>query len=268
MKTIKLLLSFGANINALNSQNKTPLDLIQGPYRLFHRQESVARIPEISAVLEDEPKDVFQDRRPTSPVQQGPMRPMLVRRSSLITPTFSGVQDIIKFLQDHGAVRGREIADSDSLVANRSPVKMFADVSQREKDMSMENGVSLLSPLQVKKSSQHMLGDDWTAQIPSLCFQLSKAIETRLIDITLSLRQNPNDAVALAIQLKELRMVKEAGSRILFLDGGGLRGLIETEILSQLEERTGRSITELFDWIVGTSTGGILALGLVYGKYM
>ncbi len=27
---------------------------------------------------------------------------------------------------------------------------------------------------------------------------------------------------------------------------------------------TGRSIPELFDWIVGTSTGGIVALALVY----
>ena len=25
-------------------------------------------------------------------------------------------------------------------------------------------------------------------------------------------------------------------------------------------------MTEIFDWIVGTSTGGILALGLVYGN--
>ena len=34
----------------------------------------------------------------------------------------------------------------------------------------------------------------------------------------------------------------------------------------QLEEATGRRITELFDWIVGTSTGGIIALALVYGE--
>ena len=56
------------------------------------------------------------------------------------------------------------------------------------------------------------------------------------------------------------------GSRILFLDGGGIRGLIQIEVMSIIEQRTGRTITELFDWIVGTSTGGIVALGLVYGK--
>ena len=56
------------------------------------------------------------------------------------------------------------------------------------------------------------------------------------------------------------------GSRVLFLDGGGIRGLVQIEILVQLEERTGQKITELFDWIVGTSTGGIVALGLVYGE--
>ena len=55
-----------------------------------------------------------------------------------------------------------------------------------------------------------------------------------------------------------------AGSRMLVLDGGGIRGLIEIEILEKIEKLTGRRIIELFDWIVGTSTGGILALGLVY----
>ena len=58
----------------------------------------------------------------------------------------------------------------------------------------------------------------------------------------------------------------EGGSQILTLDGGGIRGLIQIEILSEIERLTGKKITELFDWIIGTSTGGILALGLVYCK--
>ena len=33
-----------------------------------------------------------------------------------------------------------------------------------------------------------------------------------------------------------------------------------------IEEMTGKSISELFDWVVGTSTGGILVLGMIYGK--
>ena len=57
---------------------------------------------------------------------------------------------------------------------------------------------------------------------------------------------------------------KQKGERVLFLDGGGVRGLIQTEVLSHITEMTGRTIPELFDWIVGTSTGGIVALALVY----
>ena len=38
------------------------------------------------------------------------------------------------------------------------------------------------------------------------------------------------------------------------------------EILMDIEARTGQRIIDLFDWIVGTSTGGIIALALVYGK--
>lgn len=56
------------------------------------------------------------------------------------------------------------------------------------------------------------------------------------------------------------------GSRVLFLDGGGIRGLIEIEVLMEIEYRTEKKITDLFDWIVGTSTGGIIALALVYSK--
>ena len=57
------------------------------------------------------------------------------------------------------------------------------------------------------------------------------------------------------------------GERILCLDGGGIKGLIQIEVLIQIEELTGKKITELFNWIVGTSTGGVIALALVYGKH-
>jgi uncharacterized protein len=50
---------------------------------------------------------------------------------------------------------------------------------------------------------------------------------------------------------------------ILSIDGGGIRGVIPAVVLDQIEKRTqGTPICELFDVIAGTSTGGILALGL------
>ena len=58
-------------------------------------------------------------------------------------------------------------------------------------------------------------------------------------------------------------MVKDASYKtILSLDGGGIRGLMTAKILHEIESRTERRIHELFDLIVGTSTGGILAAGL------
>jgi patatin-like phospholipase/acyl hydrolase len=50
--------------------------------------------------------------------------------------------------------------------------------------------------------------------------------------------------------------------KVLSIDGGGIRGLIPAKILAKIEDRTGKPICKLFDMIAGTSTGGILALGL------
>lgn len=50
--------------------------------------------------------------------------------------------------------------------------------------------------------------------------------------------------------------------KILSLDGGGIRGIIPAIILAEIEKRTGKRIFEMFDLISGTSTGGILAVGL------
>jgi patatin-like phospholipase/acyl hydrolase len=49
--------------------------------------------------------------------------------------------------------------------------------------------------------------------------------------------------------------------QVLALDGGGVRGIFTAAILAGLEEDTGRRIVDHFDLVVGTSTGGIVALG-------
>ena len=49
---------------------------------------------------------------------------------------------------------------------------------------------------------------------------------------------------------------------ILSIDGGGIRGIIPAMILAEIERRTGCRTADLFDLIAGTSTGGVLALGL------
>jgi len=54
--------------------------------------------------------------------------------------------------------------------------------------------------------------------------------------------------------------------KILSIDGGGIRGLIPAMILDHIERTTGKPISQLFHLIAGTSTGGILALGLVKPK--
>lgn len=50
--------------------------------------------------------------------------------------------------------------------------------------------------------------------------------------------------------------------KVLSIDGGGIRGLIPALILEKIEELMGKPICKIFDVIAGTSTGGILALGL------
>jgi len=50
--------------------------------------------------------------------------------------------------------------------------------------------------------------------------------------------------------------------KILSLDGGGIKGIIPCTILKYIEKKTGQPVSGLFNVLAGTSTGGIIALGL------
>jgi len=69
------------------------------------------------------------------------------------------------------------------------------------------------------------------------------------------------------------KMARPGPKRLLALDGGGIRGLISVEVLAQIEQRLGRELgagpgfvlADYFDYIAGTSTGGIIAVLLSLG---
>jgi uncharacterized protein len=71
-------------------------------------------------------------------------------------------------------------------------------------------------------------------------------------------------------QLRRIPLVRgetRSGStfRILSLDGGGIKGTFTAAVLAEWERVTKCKLTDHFDLIAGTSTGGILALGLGMG---
>ncbi|XP_019520113.1 PREDICTED: 85/88 kDa calcium-independent phospholipase A2 [Hipposideros armiger] len=71
-----------------------------------------------------------------------------------------------------------------------------------------------------------------------------------------------------AFILSSMRDEKRIHDHLLCLDGGGVKGLIIIQLLIAIEKASGVAIKDLFDWVAGTSTGGILALAVLHGKSM
>lgn len=53
--------------------------------------------------------------------------------------------------------------------------------------------------------------------------------------------------------------------KILCIDGGGIKGIFSAQVLAEFEEAFGSLTSEHFDLVCGTSTGGIIALGVAAG---
>ncbi|XP_072947664.1 85/88 kDa calcium-independent phospholipase A2 isoform X1 [Epargyreus clarus] len=82
-----------------------------------------------------------------------------------------------------------------------------------------------------------------------------------------SAREMINDMLTAATMAKAAAMdAEQKQGRLLCLDGGGIKGLVLVQLLLNLEAAVGVPIIQCFDWVAGTSTGGILALALASGK--
>ena len=233
-------------MNAQNAYHKTPLDLVEGPWRFFSRHDS----------------------NYTCGTYHSPSEEL-----SLVVP--SGDSLDVELTQSYSSAL-KEYVDLE-YAPNKTRVGfvyLLTSVgAQRAKNMPrIQPAPVLLCPMVAESLSQSTTHPD--PYIVTLRQTFSEKIlasihscEKSISVLCSSDLDNTSNAVALAKNAQKLKMLRKAGSRILCLDGGGLRGLMQAEILAQIQAATGRKITELFDWIVGTSIGGVIALWLVYGEW-
>ena len=265
--TVETLLVFGAHINAVDSAGKTPLDLVQGPTG-FHARQSRLDLEHSPTSLRSYQFQRSREARSQHNAVGGALATLC--HSTLGSFTNFAVkskeaQAMIDVLKMYGGERGEEVKEHKEAgergdFPNHYQVRRvspFQDMTL----MEVKDGTT--TPIKVRTSGPH---DDWTTKVAKYSYDVSNFIERKMLNMGHRFDDHPEETMAVMYQLRELKMLRDAGSRMLFLDGGGMKGLVQIEILSQLEEQTGRQIIELFDWIVGTSTGGIIALALVHGE--
>lgn len=114
------------------------------------------------------------------------------------------------------------------------------------------------------------VAQDFVAKNPDTLSRLKNGLDLEANRVLSTKEDVESIAEEVCIQLERLPLVRGQGSdgitfRILSLDGGGLKGAFSAAALASWEKQTGLRIVDHFDLIAGTSTGGILAIGLGLG---
>ncbi len=149
---------------------------------------------------------------------------------------------------DHFAKRADSGLTNYSIVSDQPN----PNVSESTDDSNKPDNISIPNHLQLR-----MTNDDFIGQLAN-SIRFSKTATV----VTHSTIQQDTNLTATGIAVHSSKE-KAKQIRILSIDGGGIRGVIPALILGELEKRLGRkSLHEVFHVIAGTSTGGILALGL------
>ncbi|MEH2266216.1 patatin-like phospholipase family protein [Nostoc sp.] len=101
--------------------------------------------------------------------------------------------------------------------------------------------------------------------IPQITDKKAEKDQSRESKVAVNTQQQPQTSTQERSQ-KTMNTKANPKYKILAIDGGGIRGIIPTMLLAEIEKRTQKPIFSLFDLISGTSSGGILALGLTKPK--
>ena len=201
IEIIKILLAFGAYINALGYINKTPIGLLRGPLRVCSRSKSplsfmAHELPGIKESFflstEKDDSEVFTVPHFCESQQSSPLNPQLI-------------EELISLLESAGAERKLEV------------------------EMKKHPRYSITLPAALMKRIFHEPREIRY----QYNFLLDEMIKKCLGSIGVE-SQSTEDKTDLMRYMRESRALQMAGSRILFLDGGGMRGLIQVGLLSQV----------------------------------
>lgn len=224
------MISLGANVNKCDEFGHTPLDFASSSQSHPPTETEIAMISlHHGESVREKHADLVES--------------IELAKATLLTPTANKPSmdnsEVIRLLKTVGGTRGKQ--QRNHLACDTNPEDLRVGPSVRDK---------------MQVGNLPRINCDYFYEVEQNISQMLKNT-AKLV--------TSQQAVKIVSLLKDKEEYKQrCGSRILCLDGGGIRGLVQLTILQDIERKTGKKITDLFDWIVGTSTGGIIALALVY----
>ena len=255
-RLIKVLIAFGADTNALNSANQTPLDLLKGPQRVTSGLRDI-HWPVYTEQKEVTPGPVRLPLR-ILPAKSPLKRHLIKQRSTSLTSSPTMLELLTPDSSSHVAplpsiactLEKRTSNLSDSRVSKLTGVLQEAGAERRQKliqegfFLSRNSTRITFDKLSESMSKSEVKSPSGPQTAAGNCHELLNArlkyytllqnLIKRCVNIVDQSPQILNAASNLVVHMREMKLLQMAGSRILFLDGGGLRGLMQVEILSQV----------------------------------
>ena len=218
-RSIKVLIAFGADLSALNCDNLTPLGILGHPHLLVP-MTSMLSIGSRLALLTSESGDTDETDVPQSQAASAESQTSDESQPASSDDTFleETEEKPYRMCMKKAKKLTMLLKTADIEAGRKPPVLRFSNVARQV--------------ITTQKLLKHQRYED-IFQYYSL---LHKFFKTQVCNIDQF--DNPLSSVVNTTELlgyfRDARMLAMAGSRILCLDGGGIRGMIQIEILSQV----------------------------------
>ncbi len=252
------LVCFGAKVNLTNAEGMTPLDLVVGTHPSLPTRRS-SRDGSLPTVY------VGMPQRSSSKASVGTVHPQ--EQLYMLLTSVGGLTSKSCIFATHDPTQGLHLSATQQL---QFPLEEDDEEEEGEvveiPELGTHNRMGLLPenpPVGVVERRKLYLEGEQSRE-----FYMKLEENLNLLTAGVDSIRSFNETYAMIKQKEEISRFRRTGQRVLCLDGGGMKGLVQIEILSQIEEVTGKKIVDLFDYIVATSTGAIVALGIVYGTYI